>query len=104
MLLPSVAVRLADDTLGAWGFIALDGTLSTLHCEEPYRGRGIAKAVATRALRDFASRFDGGGGWCAADVSVGNVQSQGLCRRLGGKLAWKISWTIIDFDSLGEPI
>ena len=92
MILPSVAVRLADGSPVAWGFISVDGTLGTLHCEEPYRRRGIAKAVATRVMRDFSTRFEGGDGWCAADVTVGNLESTGMCKSLGGKLAWRISW------------
>jgi len=92
MLLPSAAARLPDEAPAAWAFVSLDGTLSTLHCEEPYRRRGIARAVATRVMRDFGARFDGGGGWCAADVTVGNLQSQGLLESLGGRLAWRMSW------------
>ena len=102
MLLPSVAVRLEDGTLAAWAFLALDGTLSTLHCEEPYRRRGIGGAVATRVLRDYGSRFEGGDGWYAADVTVGNVQSQALCESLGGKLAWNMSWWVWNLPPLSH--
>lgn len=82
---PSVVVRDAEDRLVAWGFMGIAGTLSTLHVEvsqgkdktiqvilhtrgsglrleqEPYRGKGIAKAIATKVMREHSFGDDGWG-------------------------------------------
>ncbi|KAJ4421221.1 hypothetical protein N0V82_003853 [Gnomoniopsis sp. IMI 355080] len=94
---PSVAVRDAEGTLVAWGFMGIAGTLSTLHVEEPYRGKGIAKALATKVLREHSFGDDQ---WGSADVHVDNVQSQGLCKSLGAKKGMRTCWTVINFDSM----
>ncbi|KAK1834704.1 hypothetical protein QBC39DRAFT_395675 [Podospora conica] len=89
--LPSTVVRLGDGTPVAWAFLGLDGTLVTLHVEEPYRGKGLAKAVARRLMRDHLKDY-GDDGWGAADVFVFNTKSQAVCKSLGGKLSWIVSW------------
>ncbi|KIH87624.1 hypothetical protein SPBR_08933 [Sporothrix brasiliensis 5110] len=120
---PSVALREKaatkgqDGTLQAWAFVGVDGSLWTLHTEPKYRGRGLAKTLAARLLRQYCGVFnatvDGqsgngiaddakGDGWCAADVSAKNRQSQAVCRRLGGKRAWATSWIVVSYDSLGD--
>ncbi len=91
MRLPSVAVRLRDGTPVAWAFIHMDGTLSTLHCEEPYRRRGIARAVAVKVIRDHNGTY-GDDGWCHADVHIDNTQSQQVCRSIGAKIGWRTCW------------
>jgi hypothetical protein len=74
--------------------IGPDSSLSSLHCEEPYRGKGIAKAVAVRALRDHLKNYvdDGQPAYGWADVAPDNVQSRGVCRSLKGKVKWQITW------------
>jgi len=99
MRLPSTVVRLRDGAPIAWAFIHMDGTLSTLHCEEPYRGKGIAKATAIKVMVDHNKEF-GDDGWCVADVHIDNAQSQGVCKSIGGKIAWRISWQV-DPPTLG---
>ncbi|KAI6267850.1 hypothetical protein MCOR27_010414 [Pyricularia oryzae] len=100
LTLPSLGIRLKDsDILIAWSFLGVDGSLSTLHCEEPYRGRGIAKAMATKLITAHNGGF-GSDGWCSADVHVDNRQSAGVCRSIGGKMGWRVSWSVIDIDSL----
>ncbi|KAJ9142090.1 hypothetical protein NKR23_g7325 [Pleurostoma richardsiae] len=101
MVVPSTVLRLGDGTPVAWAFLGNDGSLSTLHCEEQYRGRGIAKAVACRTIQESNKLF-GGDGWASADVHIDNLQSQGVCKSIGGKKAWRIAWTIINFDSLRD--
>ena len=92
LTLPSTVLRLVSDgTPIAGGFLGVDGTLSTLHCEEPWRGRGIAKAVAIKTIRDHSKDF-ADDGWASADVHPDNLQSQGVCRSIGGKKAWRNSW------------
>ncbi|KAI1132098.1 hypothetical protein F5Y10DRAFT_17175 [Nemania abortiva] len=96
-LLPSTALYLDDGTSVAWAFLGPDSSLSSLHCEEPYRGRGIAKAVAVRVLRDHLKDYgDDAYGW--ADVAPENTQSQGVCRSLNGHPKWQISWSLLNLD------
>jgi hypothetical protein len=38
-------------------------------------------------LRDY-----GDDGWAAADVFMMNHNSQALCKSIGGKLSWILSW------------
>ena len=83
----------------AWTFLGVDGSLTTVHTEEEWRGRGIAKAVAVRIMREHAGEIavDGeGNAWAHADVYVGNVQSESVCRSLGGKADASILWCRID--------
>jgi hypothetical protein len=92
-LLPSTAIILDDGTPIAWSFLGPDSSLSSLHCEECYRGQGLAKAVAVRLLRGHLPDFgDEGYGW--ADVSQDNGSSQGVCRSLGGRIGWTVSWYV----------
>ncbi|GAW22910.1 hypothetical protein ANO14919_124560 [Xylariales sp. No.14919] len=96
-LLASTALYLEDSTPIAWAFLGPDSSLSSLHCEEPYRGRGIAKAVAVKLLRGHLGRYsDEPYGW--ADVAPDNIQSQSVCRSLHGQVGWQISWSRLDLD------
>ena len=105
MSLKSVAVfDTKTDTAVAWTFLGLDGSLTTLHTEEGYRGKGIAKAVASRIFRQHASGLavdSKGNAWSHADVYAGNAQSESVCRSLGGKATWKCFWVRIDLDKAG---
>ncbi|KAI0200118.1 hypothetical protein F4808DRAFT_461259 [Astrocystis sublimbata] len=85
-LLSSTALYLDDGTPIAWAFLGPDSSLNGLHCEVPYRGRGLAKAVAVKVLRDHLKDFsDDGHGW--ADVAPDNLQSQGEPFELGSELS-----------------
>ncbi|KAI1385028.1 uncharacterized protein F4822DRAFT_380958 [Hypoxylon trugodes] len=97
VLLPSMAVYRDDGTPIAWALLGPDSSLSSLHCEEEWRGKGFAKAVAVRILRERLIDFDGDQ-HCWADVAPDNPKSQRVCRSLGGKVAWSISWSTIDLD------
>ncbi|KAI1356480.1 hypothetical protein F5Y01DRAFT_309891 [Xylaria sp. FL0043] len=98
-LLSSTALYLDDGKPIAWAFLGPDSSLSSLHCEEPYRGRGIAKAVAVRVLRDHLTDYgdDAYYGW--ADVAPDNLQSQSVCRSLNGQPRWQISWSRMNLDT-----
>lgn len=94
----------ATDRAVAWTFLGLDGSLTTLHTEEDYRGKGIAKAVAARTISKYApgSAVDSdGNAWSHADVYVGNVQSESVCRSLGGQPLWRHFWVRIDLGKAG---
>ena len=48
--------------------------------------------MAVKLLRDHLKDYDDVGyGW--ADVAPDNLGSQGVCRSLGGRIAWAVSWT-----------
>ncbi|KAI1134534.1 hypothetical protein F5Y05DRAFT_422160 [Hypoxylon sp. FL0543] len=98
VLLRSMAVYRDDGTTPvAWALLGPDSSLSGLHCEEEYRGKGFAKAVAVKILRDHLKDYDDDGR-CWADVAPDNPKSQAVCRSLGGKVAWAASWSRIDLD------
>jgi ribosomal protein S18 acetylase RimI-like enzyme len=83
------------DNAVAWAFLGVDGSLTTLHTEPEYRGKGIAKAVAARIFREYAPELaldDEGTAWAYGNVYVGNVQSEAVCRSLGGESMWKTFW------------
>ena len=91
----------------AWTFLGLDGSLVTLHTEEAYRGKGIAKAVATRLFKEHAQGLavdDNGDSWSHADVYTGNIQSESVCGSLGGKALWKCFWLRIDLERAGNLV
>ncbi|KAK3383013.1 hypothetical protein B0T24DRAFT_603292 [Lasiosphaeria ovina] len=103
LTLPNTVVRLDDGTPIAWAFLGLDGTTKTLHVEEPYRRRGLAKAVAVNLMRAHLQDY-GDDGWGGADVSVANLKSQAVCKSIGGTLGWVLSWVFIDLSSVGDPL
>jgi hypothetical protein len=85
----------------AWAFLGLDGSLTTLHTQPEWRGRGIAKAVAAKIFREHAPGLavDGAGNaWAHADVYVGNRESERVCGSLGGRAGMQIYWVRIDVD------
>lgn len=59
--------------------------------QEAYRGRGLAKAVATKLLQMTILGDDGLG---HADVLNGNLASQGVCKSLGGMAEWMDYWYV----------
>jgi GNAT superfamily N-acetyltransferase len=79
--------------------------LTTLHTEPEWRGRGIAKAVAAKLIKECAPGLavdEKGSAWSHADVYVGNVQSESVCRSLGGKAMWEHYWVRIDLSKAGS--
>ncbi|RFU25339.1 hypothetical protein B7463_g10998, partial [Scytalidium lignicola] len=98
ILLPSAAVVSKTGSPIAWGFLGPDGSLTSLHCEEEYRGKGLAKAVAQKLFRERVKDF-GPDGFCHADVAEDNMRSQGVCRSLKGSAVWTTYWTWIDINT-----
>jgi hypothetical protein len=89
----------------AWAFLGLKGSLTTLHTEPEYRGRGLAKAVAARIMRQHAPGLavdNEGNAWSHADVYVGNEQSESVCKSLGGKALWRHFLVRIDLANTGS--
>jgi hypothetical protein len=89
----------------AWTFLGLDGSLTTLHTEPEHRGKRLAKAVAAKIMHECAPGLavdDAGNAWAHADVYVGNIPSESVCRSLGGKDVWKDYWVRIDLEKAGK--
>ena len=94
-----------------------DGSLTSLHCEvrvyhilfnhrphcqqESHRGRGFAKAVALKLFQERTADF-GQEKLHHADVGTRNLQSQGVCKSLGGSQECRLGDTcfILSSDSL----
>jgi GNAT superfamily N-acetyltransferase len=88
----------------AWTFLGLDGSLTTLHTEPEWRGKGIARSVAANIIGECAPGLavdEQGTAWSHADVYVGNVQSENVCRRLGGRAMWQHYWVRVDLSKAG---
>ncbi|EMT74450.1 hypothetical protein FOC4_g10000912 [Fusarium odoratissimum] len=62
-----------------------------VHCEEPFRRRGLAKTVSAQLLRTKTSSF-GSDNFAAADVAPDNTSSQEMCKSLNGSVHWVGSW------------
>ncbi|KAI0176171.1 hypothetical protein GGR52DRAFT_348305 [Hypoxylon sp. FL1284] len=97
VLLPSMAVYRDDGRPIAWALLGPDSSLSSLHCEEEWRKQGFAKAVAMKLWRERLKDYDDEV-YCWADVAPDNPGSQRLCKSLGGRVAWSVSWSQIDLD------
>lgn len=110
MRMPSVAVFSSspNDVDGsgggeepvAWAFMGLDGSLTALHVEAGFRGRGLAKAVVGRLFREHLGVFGEveleEEGWAHSDVAVENWESRGVAKSLGGTEGWEVFWVRVD--------
>lgn len=91
----------------AWGMLSKDGSISSLHTEPEYRGKGLAEVVSRRLFADqlqiFMDDTDPGAVdtvvYCHADVSAANHASTRVMEKLGGKVMWKVAWIEVE---LGE--
>ncbi|KJX94255.1 acetyltransferase like protein [Zymoseptoria brevis] len=88
----------------AWAFVGLDGSLTTLHVEAEWRRRGLAQAITAKLFREEMEGLweVGVKRWTHGYVVEGNVASEGLCRRLGGRKVWDAFWVRVDLDAAGE--
>jgi ribosomal protein S18 acetylase RimI-like enzyme len=114
-LLPSLAV-FPEDQHGdvapvAWAFLGVDGSLTSLHTEPEYRGKGLAKVLTGKLFREGGFRgkslngklsaeksevFGSDEDWFHGDVALDNKSSRGVCEGLGGKTSWIVYWIRID--------
>lgn len=93
--------------------------MKTLHCEvrtrtshpfslvltnqqEAYRGQGFAKAVALKLFQEKSADFASDGLY-HADVAFDNLQSQGVCKSLGGTVKWSVYCRSISGAVLSRP-
>ncbi|KAF2221774.1 hypothetical protein BDZ85DRAFT_264378 [Elsinoe ampelina] len=112
-MLPSVAIYIAGQEKGApvaWTFLGVDSSLTTLHVEEEYRGRGLAKRLALKVLREhlgwYVRQYMEGEEveerWAHADVAISNAPSNGVCKSLGGYTEWADYWFRADLNALQD--
>ncbi|PWY92806.1 hypothetical protein BO70DRAFT_376411 [Aspergillus heteromorphus CBS 117.55] len=83
----------------AWAFLGPDGSLATLHVETPYRGQGLAGCVAREAMRrgmKDIQREKEGERWVHANVAMENRASRRVMEKLGGELAWTVTWSVLE--------
>jgi GNAT superfamily N-acetyltransferase len=104
----------------AWGFLAVDGSLATLHVEPEHRGQGLAAILSKEIMRTamIAQTEDGKGvfsfldddqdtegdrdAYTHADVATTNGASRRVMEKIGGDLAWTDTWTVLELIEL-EP-
>lgn len=84
----------------AWVFVGLDASLTTLHVEPEWRGRGLAKAITKKLFREKMGLFweDGVTKWAHGYVIRGNKESEGMCRSLNGSSDWDVYWVRVDLS------
>lgn len=114
--LGSVCVRDSGGGLVSWGFLGVDGSLSSLYTEEGGRGKGLAKAVARRLVEGVGggSEEDGvrmgyrgvgeGEGWAHSDIEVENKGSAAVARAIGGTVGWECRWVGVDLERVREVV
>lgn len=86
----------------AWGFLAFDGSLATLHVEPEHRGKGLAIALSKEIMRRaMGTGFYGSEAenlsYTHADVAKNNIASRRVMEKLGERgWRWTIAWTVIE--------
>lgn len=95
-----------EGKLVAWGFLGTDGGLNTLHVEEEERGRGLGKGVGRELLRMAAGGRSEGQRevWVSGNVAVGNLESEGVMKGLGGERRWWTFWVGVDLGACGSGV
>lgn len=101
-ILPQLAVRDAENRLVAWAFVGLDGSLTTLHVEAEYRGKGLAKAITVKLFTEKMEALweDGVDKMAHGYVVEGNTASSAVCTSLGGKNKWDAYWIRVDLEKV----
>ncbi|KAI6800108.1 hypothetical protein KC363_g909 [Hortaea werneckii] len=106
--LPSLAIYPAGNGGSgapvAWAFIGLDTSVTTLHVEPEWRGRGLGKAVTAKLFKQGMQRFweDGVQRLAHGYVVMGNKASEGMMKSLGGIDTWKCYWLRVDLEKAGK--
>jgi hypothetical protein len=139
LLLPGVGIRAMEDDastaskagrLVAWAFLGVDSSLSSLHVEAEYRGRGLAKVLTRRVFGLLTPRVDSGGGGVDSgketlvledprrgffhvrhgenqahgDVARDNAASLGVARALGGVDSGECFWAWFDLEAVQDTV
>ena len=88
----------------AWGFVGLDGSLTTLHTEKEFRRLGLGMMLSAKLFREEMGRFweeeegivIGEERLAHGNVMVGNEASAGMCWNLGGEDVGRVYWVNVD--------
>jgi GNAT superfamily N-acetyltransferase len=105
LAMPSVVVYQHNnaDVPIAWGFLAFDGSLATLHVEPEHRGKGIAatlsREIMRRGMRSGVYGSDSKElGYAHADVARNNVASRRVMEKVGGGKGWRwsVTWSVVE--------
>jgi ribosomal protein S18 acetylase RimI-like enzyme len=101
-VLPNLGLFTESGQLVSWAFVGLDASLTTLHVEPEWRGKGLAKALTTKLFWEKMDLFweDGMKKLAHGYVIVGNKESEGMCRSLGGKSDWEVYWLRLDLTQV----
>lgn len=105
-VLPNLAIFPADSEKPiSWAFVGIDGSLTTLHVEEAWRGRGLAKTLTTKLFREEMERFweEGVPRLAYGHVIDGNEASVRTCQSIGGKSGWYDYWVRVDLSRVSQP-
>ncbi|KUL88281.1 hypothetical protein ZTR_05046 [Talaromyces verruculosus] len=106
LAMPSVVVYESNNANVpiAWGFLAFDGSLATLHVEPAHRGKGIAATLSREIMRRgmmMGSGIYGSDskelGFAHADVARDNVASRKVMEKVGGGKGWRwsVTWSVV---------
>lgn len=99
-----------EETPIAWGFLGLDGALSTLHVEPAHRGKGLALPLCRQIMRcGMASGVFGAeglpisdmdkekvGGWVHTEVAQYNRASRRVMEKIGGVVLATVIWMVVE--------
>ncbi|KXT15021.1 hypothetical protein AC579_7752 [Pseudocercospora musae] len=99
--LPNLAIYDAEKEVPiAWVFVGIDASLTTLHVEEEWRGKGLAKMIALKLWREKMDRFweDGVLKFTHDYVIRGNAASVATSESLGGKHIGDTFWVRLDMS------
>lgn len=101
-ILPQLAILNAENVPVAWAFVGLDGSLTTLHVEGEYRGKGLAKAITAKLFTEkmeelWEGRVDK---MAHGYVVVGNDASSAVSQSLGGKSGWLAYWIRVNLEKV----
>ena len=121
--LGGVSVREAEGRVVSWGFLGVDGSLSSLFTEEGYRGQGLAKAVAGALVEGLGGRggvgeackgegalkmgyrgIRDGEGWAHSDIDAENKGSAAVARAIGGRVGWECRWISVDLGKVKDVV
>lgn len=113
--LGGVCVRDAGGRVVGWGFLGVDGSLSSLFTEEGYRGQGLAKAVAGALVEGLGGMGErpvkmgyrgigDGEGWAHSDIDADNKGSAAVARAIGGRVGWECRWISVDLGKVKDVV
>ena len=96
----------------SWGFLGVDGSLTSLHTEPEHRGKSLAVLLARELFRQQGEFFRTKAGgrqpargalevpWAHADVSRSNMRSRRVMEKVGGSVSWEDWWVEVELEQV----